>query len=232
MTDLELALRHAPIIHYDAADTIPLRAVGYTVFHETAPSRSFPGRLAEVPEGAAFTVEYACYFDYDIGHMYDLEHVWVTVGRDGAVLDAQGSFHGKYLSILVPGWPGSLPPEDGHVHAFCQPGKHAFLAAGNITRLFPRWDTCCSEADGGVLLGNPFCAAHSPTGRDLFTPTAEDNRNAARYLREELSFRPTLDFSRAEIPPAELFMPWPELFAAIPGWIAAECGRLREKYGN
>lgn len=231
MTDLELALRHAPIIHYDAADTIDLRAVGYTVFRHTAPSQSFPGRQVEVPPEAAFTVEYACYFDYDIGHMYDLEHVWVTVSPEGEVLDAQGSFHGKYLSILVPGWPGSIPPEHGRVHAFCQPGKHAFLAAGNITRLFPHWDTCCSRAEGGVLLGNPFCAAHSPTGRDLFTPTAEDHRNAARFLREELSFQPTLDFSRAEIPAPALFMPWPELFQAIPGWIAAECDRLRALYG-
>ena len=30
MTDRELALRYAPWIHYDAADTIPLRAAGYT----------------------------------------------------------------------------------------------------------------------------------------------------------------------------------------------------------
>ena len=232
MTDLEIALRHAPIIHYDAADTIPLRAVGYAVFRETAASRSFPGRKVEVPQGAACTVEYACYFDYDIGHMYDLEHVWVTVSPEGEVLDAQGSFHGKYLSVLVPDWPGSIPPENGRVHAFCQPGKHAFLAAGEITRLFPNWYGCCARAEGGVLLGNPFCAAHSPTGEDLFTPTDADNRRAARYLREELSFAPTLDFSRAEIPDAGLFMTWPELFERIPGWIAAECKRLKDLYGG
>ncbi|MBR3017038.1 MAG: hypothetical protein IKH57_08170 [Clostridia bacterium] len=232
MTDLDLALRHAPIIHYDAADTIPLRAVGWTVFHETAPSRSFPGRKVEVGPGAAFTVEYACYFDYDIGHMYDLEHVWVTIDREGRPMAAEGSFHGKYLSILVPGWPGSLPPENGRVHAFCQPGKHAFLAAGNITRLFPHWDTCCSHPEGGVLLGNPFCAAHTPTGKDAFTPTEEDHRNASRWLREKLAFEPTLDFSRAEIPDASLFMTWDELYERVPGWIEEECGRIRGAFGS
>ena len=231
MTDLTLALRYAPVIHYDAADTIPLRAVGYTVFRETARSRSFPNRTIGVPAGGC-TVEYACYFDYDIGHMYDLEHVWVTADADGKILAAEGSFHGKYLSVLVPGWPGSVPPEDGHVHVFCQPGKHAFLASGEITRLFPGWDSCCREASGPVLIGNPFCAAHSPTGRDLFVPTEADDRHSSRWLREKLSFEPTLDFSRQEIPDASLFMTWEELFGRIPGWIAAECARLSAFYGE
>ena len=228
MTELELALRYAPIMHMDRNDTIPLRAVGYTVFRESAPSLSFPGRTVPVPQGG-LTVEYACYFDYDIGHMYDLEHVWVMVDADGRVADAQGSFHGKYLNVLVPGWPGSLPPEDGHVQVFCQPGKHAFLAAGELTRLFPDWDTCCSRAEGPVLIGNPFCAAYSSTGKDLFVPSAEDNALSSRFLREELSFTPSLHF-RPFRPDASLFMPWPELYRAIPGWIRAECARLRERY--
>ena len=45
MTDLEIALRYSPLLYHDVNDSIPLRAVGYTVFRRTAPSVSFPGRV-------------------------------------------------------------------------------------------------------------------------------------------------------------------------------------------
>ena len=231
-TDLETALRYAPIVHFDRNDPIPPRAVGFTVFRSPRKSASFPKRAVKLPRGAAFTVEYAYYFDYDIGHMYDLEHVWVTVREDGGVMDAQGSFHGKFLNMLLPGFPGALPPDGTHVHAFCQPGKHAFLAAGELTRLFPGWDKCCNEEAGGpVLIGNPFCAEYSPTGKDMFVPTERDNELSVRYMKDHLSFVPSLDFVAKPVDPG-LYMPWETLFGLIPGWIAAECGRLREMYGE
>ena len=230
--DIETSLLYAPIVHFDRNDPIPLRAVGCTVFRETGQSASFPKRLVEIPAGAAFTVEYAYYFDYDIGHMYDLEHVWVTVREDGGVMDAQGSFHGKFLNMLLPGFPGSLPPEGTHVHAFCQPGKHAFLAAGEVTRLYPKWDICCNEEAGGpVLIGNPFSAEYSPTGKDLFVPTARDDENCIRYMKERLAFAPSLVFEERKIDDS-LYMPWETLFGLIPGWIRAECKRLESLYGK
>ena len=230
--DLQTALDYAPVLHLDEKETIPVRAVGYTVFRETEKSVSFPGRTVTVPRDAAFTVEYAYYFDYDIEHMYDLEHIWVTVGRDGGVLAAEASFHGRYLVLLVPGLHGSVEPAGNRVHAFCQPGKHAFLPAGDLFRLVPRWDVCCLEEAGGpVLIGNPFSAAHSPTGRALFAPTAADDARSRRYLRENLAFRPTLRFRETQLKDG-LYMPWAELFALIPGWISAECARLRTLYGE
>ena len=91
MTDAELALRFAPILHFDRAETIPLQAVGYTVFRETARSLSFPGRTVPVPENAACVIEYALFWLYDSQHMYDLEHIWVTVSPKNEVLNAEGS---------------------------------------------------------------------------------------------------------------------------------------------
>ncbi len=231
MTDREIALRYAPILHFDRAETIPLSAVGYTVFRKTADSLSFPGRRVAVPEGAAYTVEYALFWLYDSQHMYDLEHIWVTVSAEGAVMSAEGSFHGKYLNLL-PELPGCLPPENGHIHAFIQPGKHAVLAAGELTRLFPEWKTACTEAGGPVLIGNPFSARWAPGGKDLFIPSEADDDHSRRYLREHLSFTPTLDFSRTmKIEEAEP-EPWESLYTRIPGWIGAECRRLDTLYGE
>ena len=229
MTDLEIALRHAPILHFDRAETIPLRAAGYTVFWETGESRSFPGRTVKVPEGAAYTAEYALFWLYDSQHMYDLEHVWVTADTTGTVMSSEGSFHGKVLNLL-PGLPGCLAPEEGHVHAFVQPGKHAVLAAGELTRLFPEWRTACTEAGGPVLIGNPFSARWAPGGQDLFNPSAEDDTHSCRYLRETLRFEPTLAFSEGEILRKEMLEPWETLFEKIPGWIAEECRRLALMY--
>ena len=231
-TDLESALRYAPIVHFDKNETLSPRAVGYTVFRETKRSASFPKRLVEGPEGSAFTVEYAYFFDYDIEHMYDLEHVWVTVGKDGSVMNAQGSFHGKFLNMLLPQFPGTIPPTNGHVHAFCQPGKHAFLEAGELTRLYRWWEVCCSSQAGGpVLIGNPFCAEYSPTGKDMFIPKKTDDEHSIRYVKEYLAFNPCLKFEERPVD-EKIYMPWEKLFALIPGWIEAECRRLDALYGE
>lgn len=228
-TGLSMILRYAPTIHFDRGETVFPRAVGYTVFQETAQSASFPKRTVAVPEDAACVIEYAYYFDYDIEHMYDLEHIWVTVGRDGGVTAAEASFHGKYLVLLVPGLHGSLAPAEGHVQAFCQPGKHAFLPAGDLFRLVPGWDSCCRKAGGPVLIGNPFSAAYTPTGKDAFVPTEKNDAHSIRYLQENLAFQPTLEFMPRPLP-EEIYMPWPTLYGLIPRWIADECRRLNELY--
>ena len=230
--DREIAMLYAPYLHFDEKETIPVRAVGYTVFRESGASLSFPKRIITVPETASLVMEYAYYFDYDIEHMYDLEHIWVTVGKDGGIMAAEASFHGKYLTLLVPGLHGTIPPTGNHVHAFCQPGKHAFLPAGDLFRIVPGWDVCCNVRAGGpVLIGNPFCKAYSPTGQDLFTPRLADDENSRRYLREALAFEPTLRF-RETVLDESLYLPWTALYELIPQWIDAECRRLAALYGE
>ena len=230
--NLDFVCQYAPYIHFDEGETIFPRAVGYTVFQQTGPSLSFPGRVISVPQSALCVIEYAYYFDYDIEHMYDLEHIWVTVGKDGKAQAAEASFHGKYLVLLVEGLHGAIEPTETHVHAFCQPGKHAFLPAGDLFRLVPRWNVCCMEEAGGpVLIGNPFNAVHSPTGKDLFVPTARDDAHSKRYIREKLAFKPTMRF-RETVLDGRLYMPWETLFDCIPKWIGEECRRLNLLYGE
>lgn len=216
MTDYEIVLRYAPLIHFDQNETIPLRAVGYTLCRKSAPSDSFPKRNLLVGGRCALVIEYAYYWDYDIQHMYDLEHIWVSVDADGQVMGAEGSFHGGFLPLYMP---GALPPEDGtHVHAFCQPGKHAFVGMGEVFRAMPFWKECCQEMAGGrVLVGGPFGGA--------YTPTQEDNRRCNVYIKNHLTFEPTLRFTQ-EAPCGVPYMPWEELKARIPQWVRAECDRL------
>ena len=157
--------------------------------------------------------------------MYDLEHIWVTVSGDGQVMDAEGSFHGKYLKLLLPELPGALLPTQGHVHAFCQPGKHAFMPNGQLFRLLPDWYAACTTACGGpVLIGGCF--------NGVYQPTAQEDACSIRYLRENLSFKPTLHFTKTaeDFGVSPRYMPWTELYAEIPQRIRRECDRLLKLY--
>ena len=218
MTDYELVLQYAPRVHFDHNETIPLRAVGYTLTREPMHSDSFPKRHLLPPKGG-FTIEYAYYWDYDIQHMYDLEHTWVNVNAEGKVVGAEGSFHGGFIPMYAP----QLRAPDGtHVHADSQPGKHAFALSGQMFRILPDWQVCCNrQAAGTILVGGPFGGAYAPTEKD--------NELANRYVREHLTFEPTMVYDQD--PPADVpYMPWPELKAKIPTWIRAEIERLHDLY--
>lgn len=220
MERLSLARRYAPIIHVDVCETIPLLAYGITVFEKTRRSESFPKREVNVPQRCK-VIEYACFWDYDIQHMYDLEHIWVTVDEKGCVCHVEGSFHGKYLNLYDAGMPFALQPEDEHVHAFCQPGKHAFLPDGQQFRLIPGWyESCNMQSGGDVLVGGPFGGCYQPA--------AEDHARCRRYLREHLAFQPTLKFRRMEEPVQ--YMLWDEMARWIPRRVAQECERLKGLY--
>lgn len=218
MHDKRLAVKYAPIIHFDKAETIPLAAVGYTVFREALRSDSFPKRIV-TPDECGLVIEYALYWDFDIQHMYDLEHIWVYVAADGQVTCAEASFHGKYLTLWEPEMSFARLLEETRVHAFCQPGKHAFLPDGQLFRLIPGWQECCREAAGGpVLMGGPFAGAYQPT--------PEDDRRCEKYIRANCAFTPTLVFDGGTVIAEELLRPWEALKAEIPGRIAALCGEL------
>lgn len=220
MQDKQLAVRYAPILHFDVKETIPLVAAGYTIFRETARSDSFPKRTL-TPDACGLVIEYAFYWDYDIQHMYDLEHVWVWVAADSRVTRAEGSFHGKYRTLWEPGFPIGEAPDGTHVHAYCQPGKHAFLPDGNLFRLLPDWRSCCTDAaGGGVLVGGPFEGAyHSSPEQDAIS---------AAHIREKYAFEPTLHFDQGAAPDASLLCPWESLKSRIPGRIARLCSELKQ----
>ena len=110
-------------------------------------------------------------------------------------------------------------PIDGHVHAFCQPGKHAFLPAGQLFRLIPGWfESCYVAAGGDILVGGPFGGAYQPTD--------EDNARCTAHIRQTMSFEPTLVFDEGAPIPGELLCTWAELKAWIPTRIAELCAEL------
>lgn len=217
MEAFDIARAYLPLVHYDRAETLPLRFIGYSVLTQSGQSPSFR-RDIRVPEDAMCVIEYAYFWDYDIQHMYDLEHIWVTVGQDGGVLAAEASFHGRYLALYP--LPFAPTPRGTRVQAFCQPGKHAFLPRGDLFQLLPGWFECCNENAGGrVLVGGPFNGAYAST--------PEDDARCRQYIRETFTFEPTLDFAPRDY--GEALLPWAELSARIPVRVRAEMERLKNR---
>ncbi|QHQ59829.1 hypothetical protein Ana3638_02600 [Anaerocolumna sedimenticola] len=95
-----------------------------------------------------FVIEYAMWFDYDIQHLYELEHLWIYVDKAGTVKDAEGSFHGKYLKMVQPDTNQVRYEDDRHLMAFSQPGKHAFLPEARLFYLIPDLVSYCKEEAG------------------------------------------------------------------------------------
>lgn len=194
--DRRLAERYIPRLRFDRAEPYSPEGVGYTIYtagdarradavQETA-VRSRSCRLQIEMEPGETVIEYAFYYDFDIQHLYDLEHVFVKVDREGGITGILGSFHGKFLNNLIE---DETEFEGTHIILYVQPGKHAFMPKPHYFRLFPDRDRCCGEYAGrdGLLIAPMF------EGR-LFTDEAFDGK-VERYIRENHAFVPTWEFT-------------------------------------
>ncbi|HTM78909.1 MAG TPA: HAD family hydrolase, partial [Devosia sp.] len=174
--DIALARRHAPIIRFgDNEPFLPSRA-GITVM--TAPRRSPSAALDIAFEpGVAKVIEYAIWWDWDIQHLYELEHVWVKLDAAGAVVSVNASAHGELFAMHPAD--GSLPVESGRVTLFSTPGKHAFTATeAEQAKTAELTTVSCQElaGRGRILINDMFRHA-------LGMITLEDHRAVKRHLQ-------------------------------------------------
>jgi glycerophosphoryl diester phosphodiesterase len=204
-----LAARYAPIILFDLREPFLPLAAGYTLFTADAPSPSFP---REITLGAAdrppaqLVIEYAIWWDWDIQHLYELEHVWVYLDAAGRVIHAEASWHGGFQAMRHD---GVIALEGDHVLICSEPGKHAFaphpswFAARAAPH--PRATTEALAGMGGLLVTRLF------QGQIAHTPLAD---TLARTYLARHAFTPSYAFEqRFAFEPAQL-APW----AALRDW--------------
>jgi glycerophosphoryl diester phosphodiesterase len=222
--DRDLAARHSPVLRFDAREPFLPSVAGYTVLRQDAPSASFPRELRLSAPGrrpAATVIEYAVWWDWDIGHLYELEHVWVYLDEAGRVVWGEASAHG--------GWHAVLPEaavEDGARLVVCaEPGKHALHAGPEAFR---------AKADDIRFNCGPgagWMGVHVPPlfeGR-IAERWALPNRLVLGHLQAQ-AFAPSFDFSRRCVLPPEALVPWPALAAWIPGRVRAMVAALERAY--
>jgi glycerophosphoryl diester phosphodiesterase len=201
-----LAARYAPIIRFDTREPFLPLAAGYSIFRQSAPSPSFrPGHVVEVAPPACLAIEYAIWWDWDIGHLYELEHVWVFVDEGGHVVRCDASWHGGYHAV-----PLALQGE--HVTLYSEPGKHAFAPTPDWfkerRKKFKRTETNDLAGIGGVLMARHL--------EGKVTPTPLKTRLAHTYLSRQ-AFEPSWDFAQVFPLLAPMLVPWPALCAWMPG---------------
>ncbi|MFC5449534.1 hypothetical protein [Paenibacillus aestuarii] len=204
--DIELLKKYAPSIYFDRNEPFFPVKVGATVLTGPGASPSFPRLFDFKHPKLQYVIEYAIYWDYDIQHLYELEHVWVFVGHDGEVLDCEASSHGRYMKGLLK---DRSNIEDGtHVKLYSQPGKHAFSPLLELFELIPNLYTCTNEDAGnmGLIVTDAF--------KGVYESNEEIDRVVETYL-QTFRFVPSMEFVPYAIPEA-LYVPWSELFVEIP----------------
>jgi glycerophosphoryl diester phosphodiesterase len=222
-TERALAARYAPIIRFDVHEPFLPLAAGYTVFRRSGPSPSFrQGYQVDLaPEDqspASLAIEYAIWWDWDIGHLYELEHAWVFISEEGQVIRGAASWHGRFHDMRHD---GQLTLEGDHVVLYSEPGKHAFAPTPEWfrerRRRLKRSPTSALAGLGGVLM------THYLEGRVICTPL--HNLLVRSYLARE-AFEPSWDFSQIFEFDADMLVPWPALADWIPARVNAWLVRL------
>lgn len=201
-----LAVRYAPIIFMDEAEPFRPEMVGYTVFRRGGPSLSFP-RDIQVEPPVRHVIEYAVWWDWDIGHLYELEHVWVYVDGDGRVVKVEASWHGRYHEMKVD---GRIPMEDGRPIVYAEPGKHAMAPSPEwFRRRASEVILACTRLAGAggvwenVLYGKP----------EVKSPRVD--RLVRTYLRRK-AFMPSFRFTRKAVVSDKMLIPWKQMERIIP----------------
>ena len=221
--DRALAARYAPILRFDAREPFLPLAVGYTIFRETGESPSFrQGRIIDLaPQSgpsAEFAIEYAIWWDWDIGHLYELEHIWVYVDAEGRVVRAEASWHGDHHDMRHE---GQLALEGDHFVVYSEPGKHAFAPTPawfrDRRKEFKRSETRELAGASGVLLAEYI--------KDQVKPTPLKTRLVHTYLAQR-AFEPSWDFSLTFPITQEMLVPWAALCAWMPERVNAILDQL------
>lgn len=211
----EIAIKYSPYIYFDENEPFfPVR-VGYSIFDKPERSKSFNRKIDFNTSLINFVIEYAIYWDYDIQHLYELEHVWIYVGKNGEIMDAEASFHGWYLKALLKD--RSNIEDSTHIRIYSQPGKHAFLPKPEYFELIPDLYTATYEYAGksGLIVTDIFKGVYG-TNEDI-------NKRVENFLKK-FKFRPAMRFKKYVIPD-NVFVTWEELFVEIPQRIV---DRLKE----
>ena len=219
--DYELALRHAPVICFDAREPFKPAVVGYTVFRRSAASESFPRKL-EIAGDIACAIEYAIWWDWDIQHLYELEHAWVYLDADGDLIAAEASWHGRFNRMLEG---DSRPPKQaGRLLLYSEPGKHAFAATPE--RLLQR--EAITRGSCGDHAGRMGVHVTALFDGIICHDRPYNNRLVHTWL-ERQRFEPSYDFSNRFDLRRAVFVPWANLFAWIPARVEALLAELRSQ---
>lgn len=196
-------IRYLPRLLFDRNEPFLPRWVGVSILDRPGPSPSFRRSLSVAPGGLC--IEYAWFWDWDIQHLYDLEHIWIFTDAAGRVCDAEASFHGRFLKSLD----ATIANLEGdRLTLYSQPGKHAFAPDPLVFRLLPDfWNACDTEAGrAGAEVPRPL------QGRIVPEPVWDE---VVRAYLQTRAFRPSQVYEPWSATPDQI-LPWEALDERLP----------------
>ncbi|WP_051538296.1 hypothetical protein [Butyrivibrio proteoclasticus] len=214
----EEILKYAPIVYMDANEPIQIKRVGYAVYEEDKSKSLSFNRTFDFQnvKGTKAVIEFAYYLDYDIQHLYDLEHIWVYIDGYGNVVGAEGSYHGRFLNAFVPGLSGH---KDNKVVMYSQPGKHAMLSDPKLMYLYTELFEACDRLAGINGLDAPERYL-----TDIHI-TEDENKRVKEYIKKQFKFTPAMRFVQTIFDDVD-YMPWEELQGKIPEYIQIQLNKI------
>lgn len=216
---LALARRLAPILLFSDNEPFLPSRVGISILD--APGRSPSSQLDITFESnVERVIEYAIWWDWDVQHLYELEHIWLKLDGADRIVGVEASAHGGKFAMSGPD--GALPLVDGRITLISTPGKHAFTpTAAEQDKTRELTEICCVElaGRGGLLINDMFRDAIGPV-------SAADHRAVKRYLQAR-AFAPVFRFGQGvDLGKVEM-MSWDELAAWIPGRVRDILAEIR-----
>jgi len=212
--DRDIAARYAPVLYFDEKEPFLPIIVGYTIFRQDGQSPSFPRTVQFKKPGmpqVSFAIEYTIWWDWDIGHLYELEHVWIFVDATGDMVRVDASWHGGYHTAIGK---SILLDKDGRVALFSQPGKHAMaFSEEEFQHIRATGDVECRDlaGAGGVW--------ETPLFRGRLPKHPLPDQLVRTYL-EDKAFQPSWKFTRTFLISREMLVPWTLLRNWIPQRVA------------
>jgi hypothetical protein len=216
MTDRELSIKYAPHLYFDKNEPFMIDQIGYSILRHSQRSLSFDRDIWIDEEKVAFVVEYQLYYDFDIQHMYDLEHIWVYVDHAGRVCDGEASAHGSYMNCYLY---KMVTEDETHIPVYVQAGKHAMFPDGSLFKLFGDYNAACNKFAGvdGLLIKEMF--------KNSIIKNSYIDYKVCTYIRENFSFQASLEFKPVSYDEG-IIVPWEELVLIIPKRINKMLGEL------
>lgn len=186
MTEQELFQKYCPLLKEDEHEPFHITGIGCRLFTESGKSPTSNYRI-ELPGKGYKAIEYAFFWDYDIQHLYDLEHAFVYLDKENRITDLISSFHGRFYRQSDVCFDGVRPI------LYIQPGKHALMAHPEYFRLFPDLESACNVKAGadGVAVPDFIKGVEHDKNDDAMTE---------RYIKERFSFSPSGAYKTAADP--------------------------------
>lgn len=213
---LTLAAQHAPILYFDQREPFLPLAAGYTIFTQDGPSASFERSIELRPEdkpAARTAIEYAIWWDWDIHHLYELEHVWIYLDENHSPVRVEGSWHGKFYDI-------PLKLEQGRAVLLSEAGKHAFAPD-------PTWFH--ERTQGLRRVDSQNIGGANVLIKDMFAGKIRQrmfDRTLVRSYLATQAFEPGWTFSKRFVFQSQQLVPWQTLAGWIPQRVNATLEHL------